>query len=451
MSAPEPVRRVAIVGSGPAAMYLAGHLLDRPERPHRIDMFERLPSPWGLVRAAVAPDHPEKKWVVDRLFSYTFDRPELRFFGNVEVGKDISHQQLRAAYDSVFYACGADDDTRMGIAGEDLPGSWSAREFVGWYSGHPDFSHLKFDLSHPRAVVVGNGNVALDVARILTTSVAALAATDIADYALDALRRSKVEEVVILGRRGAAQGAFNNPELEELGHLEGVTIDVDWGGEQPTPEGNDWETRRKLATLTQFGAAAKTSARKKILLKFLSSPVELLGEDKVTHLKVAVNEMHTNPDGSTSVKASGEQTLLETGLVLRAIGYRGRPFAGLPFDARQGVIENRDGRVCEDGIVLPGVYVCGWIKRGAKGVIGSNKKCAADTAARYFEDLQALAPGCASDAASDIVAALDGQGVRIVHKADWARIDRHEREAGRASGRPRVKLTTTEALLAAAE
>lgn len=449
MSRFDAPRRVAIVGSGPAAMYLASHLLDRPEVPHQIDIFERLPAPWGLVRWAVAPDHPEKKLVIDRLFSYTFDRPELRFFGNVEIGSDITHQELRANYDGVFYACGADGDNRMGIPGEDLPGSWSAREFVAWYSGHPDFSHLTFDLSHPRAVIVGNGNVALDVARILTSPVAELAKTDIADHALTALSRSQITEVVILGRRAAAQGAFNNPELEELAHIPGVLVEVDWGADQSADAELSWAAQRKLTTLKDFSSKAWSPSAKKIVLKFLSSPVGLIGDGRVSQICLAANQLQTDASGRVSARASDQHTLLETGLVMRAIGYRGRPFAGLPFDNKRGVIENRQGRVCANGETIPGVYVCGWIKRGAQGVIGSNKKCAAETVGRYLEDIADGATQILNASLEAIPHLLDKRGIRYVSKSDWARIDRFERNAGRATGRPRVKLTTSDALLEA--
>ena len=444
--------RVAIVGSGPAALYAAEQLLEQREVDVAIDIFERLPTPWGLVRAGVAPDHPEKKLVIDRLFEFIFKRPEIRFFGNVEIGKHLRHEELAAGYDGVIYATGANSDTRLGVPGEELDGCFSAREFVAWYNGHPDYSHLQFDLSGKRAVVVGNGNVAIDVARILTMPVGELEKTDIADHALDALRSSNIEEVVLLGRRGHLQGAFNNPELEALEHVPGVDVIVE---ADDLPEPNEvvlddagWETRRKVVTLARFATKQLVEGNKRIVFRFLSSPVELLGDGRVEQVLVVANHLVRDDSGRLQPRATEKESLLDAGLLLRAIGYRGTPFPGLPFDERLGVIANSAGRVVEANGVMPGVYVSGWIKRGAQGVIGSNKKCARDTVRCFFED---IASGVATAKnAADMRNLIEQRQPHVVDKAAWHRINYQERKLGREQHRPRVKLTSIDSLLSAA-
>jgi len=455
MSVAKKPCRVAIVGSGPAAMYAAEHLLEQREVEVSIDIFERLPTPWGLVRAGVAPDHPEKKLVVDRQFAFTFKRPEIRFFGNVEIGKHIRHCELSGWYDAVFYATGADSDTRLGIPGEDeLAGCWASREFVAWYNGNPAYSHLEFDLSCKRAVVVGNGNVAIDVARILTMPVEDLEKTDIADYALDALRSSQIEEVVLLGRRGHLQGAFNNPELEELEHIPGVDVIIESDDLPETNEvvldGADWETRRKVATLRRLAKAEPSAGNKRIVFRFLSSPVELIGDGRVEQVLVVANHLVRDDSGRLKPRATEKETLLDAGLVLRAIGYRGTPFPGLPFDDHLGVIANEGGRVTEHGQPLPGVYVTGWIKRGAKGVIGSNKKCARDTVRCFFDDLKNNRLTSNSESPESVAAIVKSRQPEVLDKNAWEKINTQERIAGRQQHRPRVKLTTVGELLSAA-
>ncbi|MBV7477634.1 FAD-dependent oxidoreductase [Pseudomonas sp. PDM31] len=445
--------RVAIVGAGPSGLYAVQHLLERHDLDVRIDIYERLPTPWGLVRAAVAPDHPEKKLVIDRLFSALLKHPCVRFFGNVAIGREVTSAELHTWYHAVIYAVGADDDTRMNISGENLPGSHSAREFVAWYNGHPDYSHLTFDFSHTTAVIVGNGNVALDVARILTLPIEALEKTDIANHALRALETSAIQEVVILGRRDAVYGAFNNPELEELAHLPGVAVKIE-GAHLPSDDemcsvGVDWESRRKVRTLRQLRTKEAANAGKSIVLRFLASPLEVLGADKAEHLRIALNHMEDAGNGGQVARANGTEAMIPAGLILRSIGYRGRPFPGLPYDDRNGVIRNVDGRVCnaEDFAVL-GAYVTGWIKRGPRGIIGSNKKCARDTVRALIEDFTSgrLNAGVLDEGA--IAAVLAKRQPQLVTLLEWLAIDLSEREAGRVSRRPRVKKTTFEALLA---
>ena len=443
--------RIAIVGAGPAGLYAAGHLLEERDIDVEIDILERLPTPWGLVRAAVAPDHPDKKRVADRLFDFHLQHPKVRFLGNIEVGTDVRHAELSQWYDAVIYSIGASSDTRMGIPGEELPGCRAAREFVSWYNGHPDFSDLQFDLSCERAIVVGNGNVALDVARILTTSVSELEKTDIADYALEALRTSRIKEVVLLGRRGHFQGAFHNPELEELEHLDGVDILID-GEDLPSDnevvlDGADWETRRKVHTLRRLAKRPLSGADKRIVLRFLTSPVELLGDDKVRQLLVVRNHLEHDGQGNLKARPTEEESLLDTGLVLRAIGYRGHPFPGLPFDERRGVIANVDGRVCDNDTLVTGTYVTGWIKRGPKGVIGSNKKCARDTVRNLLEDFAAGRLTPASLDKEELFEVIKARTTELVTLPGWLQIDHLERQRGADKNRPRVKITDRRQLL----
>jgi len=447
--------RIAIVGTGPAAMYATEHLLEERVLAVEIDLYERLPSPWGLVRAGVAPDHPEKKWVVDRQFEFFIKNPRVRFFGNVEVGRDVRHAELSDWYDAVIYAVGANSDTRMGIPGEELPGCWAAREFVAWYNGHPDYSQLNFDLSCKRATIVGNGNVALDVARVLTTPVAELEKTDIADHALTALRDSNIKEVLILGRRGHLQSAFHNAELEELGHLPGVDVVVEVddlpADNEVVMDGADWETQRKVVTLHYLAAQQNAWTDKRIVFRFLSSPVELLGNGKVEQVLVVANHLEHDETGQLKARATEEESLIDTGLVLRAIGYRGLPFPGLPFDECHGVIQNDNGRVVDRDTAVPGAYVTGWIKRGAKGIIGSNKKCARDTVRCLLADAEAGNLSAPSINAAAIFDELKQRQPRLVQLNDWRKIDHAERQAGRQQQRPRVKITDIKSMLAELE
>lgn len=441
--------RVAVVGSGPAGLYAIEHLLAQHHVAVEVDLYERLPTPWGLVRSGVAPDHPDKKRVIDRQFDFQLKDARVRFIGNVEIGRDIQHAELAQWYDGVIYAVGAASDTRMDLPGDRLPGCWAARQFVAYYNGHPDFSHLPFDLSCERAVIVGNGNVALDVARILTMPVADLERTDIADHALRALRRSRIREVVILGRRGLLQSAFHNPELEELGHLDGVDVVIE-GDALPsdaTLAQEDWDTRRKVVTLRRLAARPLASGHKRIVFRFLGSPVEVTGAGKVERLRFSVNRLERDGQGQWRAQATQNESLLETGLILRAVGYRGTPLPGLPFDERRGVIRNREGRVVDNDQMVPGVYVTGWIKRGCQGIIGSNRKCAHETVSALLEDFNVGRLPKSALATAEVSALIDARQPAQVPLGGWLAIDRYERDAGRAQDRPRVKITNLPALM----
>jgi ferredoxin/flavodoxin---NADP+ reductase len=434
--APMGAMRVAVVGSGPAGFYAAGALLGS-DVPVEVDMIERLPTPWGLVRLGVAPDHPKIK-SVSRAFEKIALQPGFRFLGNVEVGRDLSNEELLEHYDAVVYAVGAQSDRRMGIPGEDLPGSWAATEFVAWYNGHPDFQELQFDLSGERAIVIGNGNVAVDVARMLALTPDELAGTDTTDAAIDALNSAGIREIVMVGRRGPAQAAFTTPELHELGELAGadVIVDpVDLEGAVPT----DTNSERNLEALREYAAREPSGKPKRLVLRFFWSPLQLLGESHVTGVELVRNTL----DADSRAVPTDERETLDAGIVFRSVGYRGVELPGVPFDERSGTVPNARGRV------EPGVYVAGWIKRGPSGVIGTNKKDATETVELLLEDLRdAPRKGRPRE---EIEALLVERGVRLVLYPGWTSIDEFERAAGEKVGRPRVKLCTWDELLDAAE
>ncbi len=439
--------RIAIVGSGPAGLYAAGQLLASEDPVCRVDVYDRLMTPWGLVRFGVAPDHPKIKSVT-RVFERTARLPGFRFHGNVEVGVDVSHGELAGAYHAVLYATGTPHDRRLGIPGEELAGSESATDFVAWYNGHPDYADRSFDLSSRRAVVVGNGNVALDVARMLTLSEAELEVTDTADHAIEALRNSKVEEIVILGRRGPVQAAFTNPELRELAELELADVIVDPAELEldatsaAALEMAEQTVQRNVETLRAYATASTRGRPRRVILRFLASPVAIEGNGRVEAIVVARNELVIGDDGSLRARPTGVTERLETGLVLRAVGYVGRPLAGVPYDECRTTVLNDSGRVLDplSGRPIPGLYAAGWIKRGPSGVIGTNKRCAQETTSRLIDDFRA---GLLPEPPGNPEALLDrirAAGVKIIDYAGWERIDAHERGLGELAGRPRVKL-----------
>jgi ferredoxin--NADP+ reductase len=445
--------RVAVVGSGPAGFFAADALLSS-ELGVEVDLFERLPTPWGLVRLGVAPDHPELK-TASRTFEKTAAKEGFRFFGNVEIGRDLTHGDLVRLYDAVIYTVGAQTDRRLGIPGEDLPGSWAATEFVAWYNGHPDYQHLEFDLSHERAVVIGNGNVAIDVARMLARTREELAPTDATDRSIDALEASAIREIVMLGRRGPAQAAFTPPELKELGELGGADVVVDPreleldAASEAALEADRARARRNVDILREFAARAPAGKPKRLVLRFRVSPVRILGAERVEAIEIARNELVAG-DGQIRAVPTDERETIACGLVLRSVGYRGVPLPGLPFRDANGVIPNAGGRVLgDDGGPLRGVYCAGWIKRGPSGVIGTNKKDAAETVEHLLEDARAGLLGRQRDA-GDVVDVLAERGVECVTHAGWEAIDASERAAGEPHGRPRVKLCSWDELLAAA-
>ncbi len=442
-------KRIAIVGAGPAGAYAAGQLRASRARPE-VDLFERLPTPWGLLRGGVAPDHQEIKALAD-LFSHDVIDHGCRFFGGIEVGRDIGHTDLMRHYHAVIYAVGARSDKTLGIPGEDLPGSLPATDFVGWYNGHPDHRDLAPDLSSERAVIIGNGNVAADVARVLTRSIDELARTDLADHALEALRESAIEEVVVLGRRGPAQAAFTSAELRELGHMEGVDLRVAAADAELDDVSVDWleqegtfTARRNVKLLREFaGRPAADDARARIVLRFLRSPVALHGNGRVEAIEIARNELSRDEGGAIRARTTEDTETIACGLVLRSVGYRAVPLPDVPFDERNYVLPNERGRVVDTKTreVVPGVYAVGWIKRGPTGILGTNKRDAQETVDRLLEDIDTLPePPEAGDLPIGEHVSFDG----------WRAIDAAEKAAGAESDRPRVKLTTVDELVAAA-
>jgi ferredoxin--NADP+ reductase len=406
----------------------------------------------------VAPDHPNIK-SVSRVYEKTAAHPEFRFFGNVEVGRDISREELLERYHAVIYAVGAQADRRMGIPGEDLPGSWAATQFVAWYNGHPDYRDLDFDLSCERAVVVGNGNVAADVARMLALTRDELAATDVADHALEVLAESRIREIVVLGRRGPAQAAFTNPELLELGEMTDADVCVDARDAELDPLSRAWiegadagvTARRNVEILSGYAHRPPAGRRRRIVLRFLVTPTEILGDERVTGVRICRNELVADGRGGLRAQPTGELETIDCGLVFRSIGYRGTPLPGLPFDDERAVVPSHAGRVHSDGEVLPGEYLAGWIKRGPTGIIGTNKRDAQETVDNLLEDLDAgRLPEAPRPEREALEALLAERVPALVEYAGWEAIDRAERSAGDGQGRPRVKLCSFDELLEAA-
>jgi ferredoxin--NADP+ reductase len=436
--------RVAVIGSGPAGFFLVDKLLGQTGIGVAVDLYERLPTPYGLVRFGVAPDH-EKIKNVTRTFDKTAARHGFRFFGNVDIGRDVSLADLTSRYHAVCFTTGAQTDRRMSIPGEDLKGSHAATEFVAWYNGHPDFRDCEFDLSQERVAVVGVGNVAVDVARILCRTPEELARTDIADHALEALRASRVKEVYLLGRRGPLQAAFTTPEVKELGELSATDtlarageVTLDPLSRAALERDDDPQIRRKIEVLEEFTRRTPTGRPKRLVLRFLVSPLEIVGDSagRVASIRLCRNRL-VDRNGSLAAEPSGETEELPVGLVFRSVGYLGVPIDGLPFDARRGVVPNDSGRVADPatGAVIPGLYVAGWIKRGPSGVIGTNKPCAAETAERLLDDARA---GRLPEPSAPIEE-LESRLPDAMTWADWIRLQAYEAERGRAAGRPRVK------------
>jgi len=452
--------RVAVVGAGPAGFYACEDLLKQDGL--EVDLYDALPTPFGLVRAGVAPDHPKIKSVTRR-YEKTAQHPGFRFFGGVELGSGVERHELFERYHAVVYAVGTRDDNRLGIEGEERPGSHAATEFVAWYNGHPDYADREFDLSTRRAVVIGNGNVALDVARMLVLDADEIAATDTADHAVEGLAKARVEHVILLGRRGPAQAAFTNPELLELGELKRCDVVVDPAEVELDKHSAAWLeqegraiTRKNVTILREYAERRPTAKSHRIELRFLRSPLEVLGhgpDDPVSGLRVVRNRIEPDEQGNPRAVPTGAEEVIECGLVLRSIGYRGRPLPGVPFDERRGLIRNDGGRVTtEDGEPIPGEYAVGWIKRGPSGVIGTNKKDATDTVTKLIEDAEA---GRLNDPANSeresVEPWLRGRVPGLVTWDGWKAIDEHEVARGEPQGRPRVKVVRVPEMIAVAE
>jgi ferredoxin--NADP+ reductase len=448
--------RVAIIGAGPAGFYAAEALLKQKDLTVTIDFFNRFPTPFGLVREGVAPDHQSIKSVV-RIYDKIASDPRVRYFGNVTFGTDVRHDDLKPLYDQIVYAVGAQTDRRMNIPGEDLKDSYPATAFVGWYNGHPDYRDLQFDLGHERVIVVGNGNVAMDVARVLVTDPEELAKTDMADYAIDALRKSKVREVVMLGRRGPAQAAFTNAELKEFGELAGVKVvidpaDLELDKESEADLAEDKIAARNVDILRQFAARTDWAGDRTIRMRFLVSPVEIIADEhgEVKAVKIEKNRLVLDSNGGLRAKGTGVFETLDAGMILRSVGYRGVPLNGVPFDEASFTISNIAGRVvrAQEGEPVLGEYAVGWAKRGPSGVIGTNKPDAVSTVAAMVEDLATLQgiPDANRDP-SKVVELLRRHKPDFVTYADWKVLDAYELARGQEQGRPRVKVTSVPEML----
>lgn len=446
--------RAAIIGSGPSAFYAAEALI-RSEPVVLVDMFERLPSPFGLVRSGVAPDHPKLKEPI-RVYQRIAESPQFQFLGNITVGRDISVGELKNYYHAIVFACGAETDRTLGIAGESLPGSHTATEFVGWYNGHPDYRDRAFDLSHDTAVVIGQGNVAVDVCRILSKTVDELRHTDITKLALEVLAQSKIRDIHMIGRRGPAQAKFTQSELRELGELADCDPIVDPGDLELNPASReelaDRSNRANLKSyevLQGFASRPPPTRRRRCHIHFLKSPIELKGEERLERVALMKNRLEGEPLRQVA-RETGELEELACGVLFRSIGYRGVPMAGVPFDDSRGIVPNRDGRIVDGANVVPALYVTGWIKRGPTGIIGTNRADSVATVKLLLADLPVLDAG-EKRGANTLKALLKSRGVRVVSYADWQKIDAAEVRRGETAGKPREKFARVEEMLALLE
>jgi ferredoxin--NADP+ reductase len=443
--------RVAIIGSGPAGFYAAEALLKRADAVVDVDMFDRLPTPYGLVRGGVAPDHQKIKTVI-RVFASTAARPTFRYLGNVQLGRDITVEELRRHYHQIVYATGNEADRRLGIPGEGIARCTPATVFVGWYNGHPDYRHAKVDLSVRRVAVVGNGNVAIDAARVLLRTPAELEKTDIAAHALEALRNSQVREVFILGRRGPEQAAFSPAELKELGTMEAADPVVAPGELAGCAESTgNAETDRNLKILRAFAERQPRADAKRLHLRFLVSPTEVIADaaGNVAGLALEKNRLEARPDGTIGARGTGEIELLEIGMVLPAIGYAAERIAGVPYDEKAQIIANDDGRVVDPAsrAVVANEYVVGWARSGPQGLIGEHKRASARVVEHMVADAAGLAPRELPERDA-IVSLLRGRGVQPVSFSDWKQLDDAEVARGARRGAPRDKIVDVEAMLA---
>ncbi len=452
--------RVAIIGSGPSGFYAADHLLKQSALHIQIDMFDKLPTPFGLVRGGVAPDHQKIKSVTknyDRIAAH----PDFKFYGNVTFGSAITYADITQHYHAVIYAVGAQTDRNLNVTGEDLPGSHAATEFVGWYNGHPEFRDYQFDLSQQSVAVIGVGNVAMDVARILGRSERELHATDIADYALEALINSNVRDIHIFGRRGPAQAAFTNPEIKELGEMEEcdiiiapeeLTLDAYSEAYLKSPQ-VDKKDVKNVDIMREFSTRPPQGKRKRIHMHFLASPVQIDGNGCVESITLVRNELYQDERGDIRPRATDQTYTVPVGLVFRSVGYLGVPLPDVPFYDRWGVIPNEKGRVLRafgEASTVVGNYVVGWIKRGPSGIIGTNKPDSVESADALLADVgigALLNPPAPNREEVDTL--LQSRGVRVVTYQDWQKIDQLEQERGQAVGRPRLKFSRIEDMLAA--
>ena len=447
--------RVAIVGSGPSGFYAADALI-KAEPEVAVDMYDRLPTPFGLVRGGVAPDHPKIKNVI-RIYERIAKNAAFSFLGNVQVARDVSVEELRAHYDAVIFTCGAETDRSLNIPGIELTGSHTATEFVGWYNGHPDYLQRSFDLSQEVAVVIGQGNVAVDVTRVLAKTVDELKNTDIAAHALEALAASRVREVHMVGRRGPVQAAFTNKEIRELGELADCDLvfndpddfELNAASQAELDDAANIGAGRNWKVLQELRAQQPAGKSRRIVVHFFRSPRELRGNGRVESLVLERNRL-AGEAGNQWAEGTGKSEPMDCGLFFRSVGYRGVELPGVPFEARRGVFPNEAGRIVAEGAPVPGLYAAGWIKRGPSGVIGTNKPDSVETVRKLLEDLPGL-PGCETPDTAPLRELLAERDVRVVSYADWQRIDAAETARGKPRGKPREKFTTVAEMLAVLE
>ena len=444
--------KVAIIGSGPSGFYATEALL-KSDISVKVDVYERLPVPYGLVRSGVAPDHPKLKQAI-QVYARIAESPDFSYFGNVTVGRDIGVDELKELYHAVIFTCGAESDRKLGIPGEDLPGSHTATEFVGWYNGHPDYRDRDFDLSHETAVIIGQGNVAADVARILAKTVDELKHTDIAQHALDVLAQSKIKNIYVVGRRGPAQAKFTSKEVKEFGELADCEPVIDKEELRLNPESEaeladktNAGNKKVYDLLCEFGSSLPSPSKKRrVYFTFLKSPVEITGSGRVEKMILEKNTLTGEPSRQ-SARGTGETMEIETGIVFRSIGYRGIPVPGVPFDEKRGIIPNSDGRVTEAGAVVPGLYTAGWIKRGPTGIIGTNRADSVATVSSLLEDIKKLNTIEPKSGAEGACKLLQERGIRYVSFSEWKKIDTSEIERGASKNKPREKYTRTDEML----
>jgi len=449
--------KIAVIGSGPAGFYAAGELFRQQSWSIKVDIFDRLPTPYGLVRGGVAPDHQKIKSVT-KIYSRIAENDNFRFFGNVTFGSDIHRSDLLELYDALIYAVGSPSDRSLGIPGEELPGSHSATEFVAWYNGHPDFREHKFNLSAKDLFVIGMGNVALDVARILAKTPEELAKTDIADYALETLFKSQIEDIWLVGRRGPLQAAFTPVEAREFLELDSADVMLEGGHLRLDTESQriletdaSKDTKKNIEILKKISEKNLSNKKKRVHFLFLASPLEILGDGCVEKIRMVRNELVKRDDGSLRPQATGDFMEENAGLIFRSIGYHGNPLVDVPFDHKSGTIPNVCGQIIDEDqekSLRNREYVAGWIKRGPTGVIGTNKQDAVETVHRMLETFlqEKIDPRHQTDN-SGIESLLKERNVEYVSFEDWKLLDEYETEAGQTQERPRVKVTSIEKML----
>lgn len=444
-SATRPLR-IAIVGCGPSGFY-AAEALTRGDIKTQVDMFDRLPAPYGLVRYGVAPDHAKIKSVI-KVYEKTIAKENISFIGNVAVGKDLGVAELKKYYDVILFTCGAETDRKLAIPGIEFAGSHTATEFVAWYNGRPEYRERKFDLSGEVAVIIGQGNVAMDVSRILCKSVEELKATDIAQHALEALAKSNIKEVHMIGRRGPAQAAFTPVEIREFGELNDCDaivrtedLKLNEASQKELEDLKNAPKKKNYEILTHLAAEGNKSRKKKFVCHFLKSPLELKGNGKIQRLVLEENQLSGNANDQKA-KGTGKKEEMRCDLFFRSVGYSGIPIEGVAFDKERGIFANEGGRIKGD----PQLYCAGWIKRGPSGVIGTNKPDAEETVAHIFADVPKLTP-CVIPDTNKLLAALKAKGVYVVNLEDWKKIDAAEIANGAKVGKPREKFVRVEDML----